>query len=514
MKRNMFVPAMLITLLILWVAPALAQDTLWSRAYGWGGYSGHGHSVQQTMDGGYIIAGEEWSVSAYDYFHWPDLCLVRTNSAGDTLWSRSYGGEIGEEAEMGYSVQQTTDGGYIVAGMTASYGAGLADVYLLKTDSLGDTLWSRTYGGSGHDYGYSVQQTTDGGYIVAGYTGSFGSGAADVYLIKTDSLGNTLWSRAYGGSDDDYGYSVQQTTDGGYIVAGLTHSFGAGGGDVFVVKTHNNGGTLWSRTYGGSYEDRGSSVQQTTDGGYVVAGFTESHGPGDFDVYLIKTDSLGDTLWSRTYGGNDPDYGHSVQQTTDGGYIVAGQTYSFDADSADVFVVKTHENGDVFWSCFFGGSKEDLGSSVRETADGGYVVTGSAGIPSEMSIMLTKLDPLGRTCFGQSVSPTVLSLASTTTDLGRVDSSCSTIVTRPTGKVVHAEPQITTVCLAILGDANGDGVIDLGDAVQILNYLFKGGPAPDPLWTGDCNCDGMVDFGDAIYLLNYLFKGGPPPCEP
>ena len=152
----------------------------------------------------------------------------------DTLWTLT----LGESSEdRGRSVQQTTDGGYIITGYTCSYGAGSYDVYLIKTDSLGDTLWTRTFGGSASDVGYSVQQTTDGGYIIAGITYSYGAGYADVWLIKTDLLGNTLWTRTYGGSDWDEAYSVQQTTDGGYIIAGYTKSYGAGDRDVYLVRT-------------------------------------------------------------------------------------------------------------------------------------------------------------------------------------------------------------------------------------------------------------------------------------
>jgi hypothetical protein len=187
-----------------------------------------------------------------------------------------------------------------------------------------DTLWTRTYGGSNDDYAWSVEQTADGGYIVAGSTNSFGAGDFDCYLVKTNSQGDTLWTRTYGGSDDDRATSIQQTADGGYIVAGFTLSFGAGSGDFYLVKTNSLGDTLWTRTYGGSSDDKGFSVQRTADGGYIVAGFTLSFGAGGYDFYLVKTNSQGDTLWTRTYGGSNQDEARSAQQTADGGYIVAG----------------------------------------------------------------------------------------------------------------------------------------------------------------------------------------------
>jgi len=166
-----------------------------------------------------------------------------------SIFQKTYGGGLND---LGWAVEQTNDGGYIVAGSAESFGAGAADFYLIKTDANGDTLWTRTYGGGGDDFGRAVEQTTDGGYIVAGYTTSFGAGVEDVYLIKTDTNGDTLWTKTYGGAGDDRGWAVEQTTDGGYIVAGGTLSFGAGGNDVYLIKTDANGDTLWTRTYGGS----------------------------------------------------------------------------------------------------------------------------------------------------------------------------------------------------------------------------------------------------------------------
>ncbi|MFH1321476.1 MAG: T9SS type A sorting domain-containing protein, partial [Bacteroidota bacterium] len=187
--------------------------------------------------------------------------------------------------------------GYIIAGHTLSFGAGNVDVYLIKTNADGDTIWTKTFGGTNEDKGYSVQQTTDGGYIIAGHTYSFGAGYTDVYLIKTNADGDTVWTKTFGGTSFDYGNSVQQTTDGGYIIAGYTMSFGAGNWDVYLIKTSAQGNTLWTKTFGGIYCDRGYSVQQTTDGGYIIAGDKWwSFATGDFDVYLIKTNTQGDVV--------------------------------------------------------------------------------------------------------------------------------------------------------------------------------------------------------------------------
>ncbi len=343
-------------------------QTTFQRTYG-GTFFEDGRSVQQTSDGGYIVAGFTNSFGAGLY----DVYLIKTNSSGDTLWTRTYGGTNFED---GRSVQQTSDGGYVVAGFTNSFGAGIYDMYLIKTNSSGDTLWTRTYGGTNDDYGYSVQQTSDSGYIVAGFTYSFGAGLDDMYLIKTNSSGDTLWTRTYGGTSYEEGNSVQQTSDGGYIVAGTTDSFGAGNEDAYLIKTNSSGDTLWTRTYGSTQFDYGYSVQQTSDSGYIVAGITNSFGAGGGDVYLIKTNSSGDTLWTRTYGGTGFDPGNSVQQTSDGGYIVAGFTNSFGAGEDDVYLIKTNSSGDTLWTRTYGGIDQDQGISVQQTSDGGYIVAG------------------------------------------------------------------------------------------------------------------------------------------
>jgi hypothetical protein len=380
--RYVLIPAVLFLLAGI-VLPSFAQQT-WQRTYGTVGED-MGYSVFQTSDGGFVVSGSS------NYFtNEPRVYLIKTNAYGDTLWTRNYGGNVGEE---GWSVQQTSDAGYIIAGYTYSFGAGLSDVYLIKTDSLGDTLWTRTFGGPNYDYGYSVQQTSDGGYIVAGTTQSFGAGLTDVYLIKTNASGDTLWTRTYGGTNYDAGFAVQQTADGGYIVTGYVD-----GGDVYLVKTNASGDTLWTRSYDrtGFYQV-GKSVKQTSNGGYIIAGFTGLYSTSWDDVLLIKTDSLGDTLWTHTYGDTIDDEGFSVRQTSDGGYIVAGGFNSVRGGGGDVWLIKTNASGDTLWTKTFGGPYSDLGYSVQQTSDRGYIIVGytnsfGAGMHD---VYLIKTDSLG-----------------------------------------------------------------------------------------------------------------------
>jgi hypothetical protein len=273
-----------------------------------------------------------------------DIFLIKTDANGNVIWAKTYGGASFDWAT---SVQQTSDGGYIVAGATWSFGAGNGDIFLIKTDANGNLQWAKTYGGTFGEYARSVQQTSDGGYIVAGNTSSFGAGAVDIFLIKTDANGNMQWAKTYGGIYTDSATSVQQTSDGGYIVAGATWSFGAGNGDFFLIKTDANGNIIWAKTYGGTSYDLATSVQQTSDGGYIVAGSTESFGAGSRDIFLIKTDANGNVIWAKTYGGTNLDSATSVQQTSGGGYIVAGFTESFGAGGRDIFLIKTDANGSI-----------------------------------------------------------------------------------------------------------------------------------------------------------------------
>ena len=362
-----------------------APDTLWTKTFGGSDY-GEAYSVQQTTDLGYIIAGYTSSYGTGSN----DVYLIKTNENGDSLWTKTFGGSGNDKS---YSVQQTSDGGYIVTGYTSSYGAGQYDVYLIKTNENGDTLWTKSFGGTATDRAFSVQQTTDDGFIIVGDTESSGAGQYDVWLIKTDVNGDSLWTKTFGGSNYDFARSVKQTTDGGYIIVGYTDLYGTGENYILLIKTDMNGNTLWTKTFGGFNNDyRGYSVQQTIDGGYIVAGYS-CFIAGFPNVYLIKTDGNGNEEWHKWFGGYFTDKGYSVQQTSDGGYIITGNTY--DVINEDVYLIKTDENGDTLWTKTLGGVEgNDCGTSVQQTTDGGYILVGntwSYGIGFH-NIWLIKID--------------------------------------------------------------------------------------------------------------------------
>jgi len=429
-------------------------QVMFQKTYGGLDAIEEGASVQQTHDGGYIIAGTTSSYGAGS----DDLYLIKTNSSGSVLWTKTFG-ESGGDA--GYYVQQTADSGYIVAGNTNNFGAG--GVYLIKTKSNGDTLWTKTYGGLNSDAANCVQQTNDGGYIILGYTYSYGAGNNDVYLIKINSIGDTLWTRTYGGTVSDVGTSVQQTTDGGYIIIGYTDSYGSGNSDVYLIKTNSTGDTLWTKTYGGIGYECGNYVRQTTDGGFIIVGFTGSFGAGNNDVYLIKTNFIGDTLWTKAYGGTGYEKGSCVQQTSDGGYIISGETNSFGVSLVALYLIKTDSIGNILWTKIYGGTHGSSGLSVQQTSDGGYIVVGSIAKFSMVSgsIYLIKTDSNGNTGCFQGNSSTIISstatqvtLTSTIISRGGIVLSPHTIVnngcfdtTLCTNAAIYEIPQTTSLLL-------------------------------------------------------------------
>ncbi|MDD2890668.1 MAG: T9SS type A sorting domain-containing protein [bacterium] len=328
-----------------------------------------GYSVQQTTDGGYIVAGMSGSLLGdYSYVY-----LLKTDSLGNAFWTKKISFLPGNPSNaFGWSVRQTTDGGYIITGSIFSvFVIGGWDILLVKTDSLGDTLWTRLYGslGAANDWGTCVQQTTDGGYIITGTMWD-----ALPCLLKIDSLGDTMWTKVYslplGGILSD-GNWVLQLDDKGYIIAGtiMDTSFHSGQ-DVYLIRTDSLGDTLWTKIFSKGAENNNEvakCIQQTTDSGYIISGSTSSS-DSFTSAYLIKTNSSGDTLWTRTFSGsNSISSAFCVQQTTDSGYITTG---------GSCVVIKTNPSGDTMWTKTYDSPDYDKSFCIQQTSDGGYILTG------------------------------------------------------------------------------------------------------------------------------------------
>ena len=313
-------------------------------------YSGEGgRFVQKTSDGGYIVCGSYGS-QAY---------LLKTDAYGNQDWER-YLGDTGYNDA--YCVRQTTDGGYIFCGQWRPDPTDL-DMWLVKTNSYGYKVWDRSFSSDLHDRAYCVQQTTDGGFILTGMFDAVDNNSDNGRLIKTDSDGNQIWSRNRGKM-----YSVQQTTDGGYILCGVTTSYGSGKEDASIQKTDANGNHRWSSWRGGTDSDYTYCTQQTSDGGYIFCGVTKSYGEGAEDAWLIKFNSNGYQEWQRTFGGTGYDIAKSVQQTIDGGYIICGHTES------EAWLIKTDVNGDKVWDSKLGYLY--YAECVQEISSGEYILTG------------------------------------------------------------------------------------------------------------------------------------------
>jgi len=347
------------------------------------GYSGL--SVKQTTTGGYIICG----YSKARFLDLMDVYVIKTDHSGQEEWSQTYDYA---EKESGTSIYQTNDGGYVMCGYHH------VNAGLIKTNHLGTIEWRNTFHQGYLARGNHVLQTSDGGYIICGSVLTNYTGHTVVYVIKTDHQGTEEWSRTYGGENDDWGYAIQQTTDGGYIICGETASFGSTSQsydrNVYLIKIDYQGNEEWAKTYGREHYDGGYSIQQTIDGGYIVTGYSwvERYGSDQEDIYLLKIDATGLEEWSRTFGHHDyNEFGRAVRQTSESGFIICGYADTPN-NKADMYVIKTDHLGTTEWAKTFGGSMDDYGYSIEQTTDGGYIVCGDS---QDSFVYLVKTDPGG-----------------------------------------------------------------------------------------------------------------------
>jgi uncharacterized delta-60 repeat protein len=359
---------MLLALAVLTLASACLGQSYWKRTYGGTSVEGAG-AITPTPDGNFIVTGGTGSFGAGGL----DAYILKIKPDGDTLWTKTYGGT---NYDCANGITPTPDGNFIVVGDKSSYGSAGSDVYILKIKPDGDTLWTKRY----HDaLGVSAQAVTptpDGNFIIAGYEQTL-TGNHDVCLLKIKPDGDTLWKKRYGGTSRDEATAIISTSDGNFLVAGITISFGAGGGDAYLLKIKPDGDTLWTKTYGGASWDQASAITPTSDGNFIVVGYTYSFGAGNPVIYLLKINSDGDTLWTKRYGGTYDNWANAITPTSDGNFIIVGTTNSFTAGSIDVYLLKIKPDGDTLWTKRYGGPNGDGAGAIAPTPDGNFIVAGS-----------------------------------------------------------------------------------------------------------------------------------------
>ena len=410
------IATLILTFICISFARAQVPVLQFENSYG-GSNIDRGFSILQTKDGGFITAGETRSndgqVHGNHAVGEPDFWVVKLSKAGKIQWQTPLGGTNDETA---FCIQQTDDGGYIVAGQANSDDGqvtgnhGVLDFWVVKLDSTGHLVWQRSLGGSKNDFATNIQQTKDGGYIVVGGSHSNDGDVtkhhgydlySDYWIVKLDAAGNKQWARTYGGSYGDVAMSVIQINDGSYIVAGnsasndgdVTNVHDSVYGDAWIIKLDKKGKLLWQKTYGGSDYEQANSIVQTKDGGFAFAGWSRSYNNGDvkgshgnYDFWVLKLDSVGTLVWQKPLGGSNGDLAYSIQQTKDKGYVVAGGTVSTDGQVTglhgsreDFWVVKLDNTGTLQWQKTLGGSEIEEGRSVDQTTDGGYIIAGWSG---------------------------------------------------------------------------------------------------------------------------------------
>jgi len=389
LKEIILIFAVMLTVLVLTgtgYAMASPPAEEWNRTYEISGITSV-ESLQQTADSGYIIAGNTRSNVGRN----SDINLLKTGPTGSDQWNRTFGRTFTYDCVK--SVLQTLDGGYLIAGSTSACRDNCTDdVWLIKMSPQGQEQWNLTLGGTGEDKLGFVQQTDDSGYVLIGNTNSYGAGSFDIWFVKVDSNGNMQWDNTIGGIGRDKAYSVSQVP-GGYIIAGYTNSYGANSSNCWLVKTDSEGNEQWNKTYDATEAYSATFIRQTTDNGFIITGGTWPHGVNHTDFFLLRTDSNGNEKWIKIFGGANHELFLSVFQTPDMGFIVGGKTLSFSFD--DFLFIKTNTDGNMQWDRTFKGHGLD---SFQQTPDGGYIIKGDFYAPSKTHLVkktLIKTDSNG-----------------------------------------------------------------------------------------------------------------------
>ncbi len=424
----------------------------WTVTIGLAG-SEDARSIRQTSDGGYAFLGSTSSMGGGNDFY-----LVRIDACGDIVWSNNFGGT---SSDLGTSMDVGSDGSFIIAGTVPPLPS---NDYVIKTSSSGEYLFGSNFGGSPIHMVLDVTGVGGSGYALVGGAAPTILDPPDVHFIKANSVLGSFWSKTIGGPGSDVAYSVYQTADAGYILAGRTDSYGAGAGDFYLLKLNVIGDSLWANTYGTTGDETAFSVVETSDSGLIVVGSSTPLGGGSSDMFIVRLTSDGTESWRRTVGGASDEVARSVQETDQGDFLVAGWTNSYGAGGHDFYIVKLNATGDTLWTDTKGGVGDDKAYEILTTADGGYIVAGetkSFGAGTKNAYIVKSAD----------------------------------------------------CCIGTRGNIDGDpgDNCDISDLTYLISFLFGGGPAPVCFDEADINDSGGIDISDNTYLIDFLFGGGPPP---
>lgn len=459
----------------LFFAVSLFSQITFQKTYG-SVYGNQANAIISTNAGGYAVAGwydVEGSFTAEFY-------LVLIDAQGDTLLTKTYGSKVDTTANLtvngsgneGYNLIQTDDDGFFFIGERHEFPGGPSEVFAVKINATGEMEWSKTYGGFDNEYGLSVHQTDDGGYAIGGFTESFGTGTRNFYLLRTNSFGDILWTKTYGGTSIEAANQIQPTSDGGYIMVGYSFSFGAGNSDIFVIKTDEDGEIIWEKTYGGDLNDLGLSITLTEEGGYIICGGTESFGAGNSDVLIVKINADGEVQWSKTYGGSGYELGASITKTANNDFIIAGYTRSFGAGGEDFYVLKIDTQGDTIWTKTFGGESDDSAKSVISTSDNGCIIAGYTRTfgAGGLEMYVVKTDEGGFSECGQNAAGTIISEITITVTSTNADIDEGGTTKVPTTLVGNTNTETSNPCDIINGVKND---------LKKLNFEIFPNPAND-----------------------------------
>jgi hypothetical protein len=354
-----------------------APTATWSYTYGGGNYDSS-FSVVECSGGGFAMAGGFYNMATTD-----DVWLIRTDANGIHQWNKTFG-DTG--IDQGTSIVECSGGGFAIAGYTNSFGEGNYDVWLIRTDPTGNHLWNVTFGGSNSDGGSGdagpkLVECSDGGFAIVATTESFGAGLHDVWLIRTDASGTHQWNETYGGTSADWGAALIEYSTGGFVIAGYTQSYGAGNYDGWILRTDASGTHQWNFTWGDVNENACEDLVECSDGGLAATGYTMLFGGGGYNVALVRSDSSGNILWTRTYGTPETDKGYSVIECSGGGFAIAGHTYT-GATSFDGLLIRTYSNGTEYWTQTYDGTASymDMVWQIIQCASGSdLILTGYQG---------------------------------------------------------------------------------------------------------------------------------------